>query len=417
VVDAAALKQRYWDWRRKADSMARVLQPANRGFARVVAKDYWTFLSGATPVRGDTWARAAAAYDWLARAQDSRTDGGVSYGYFPTETAGGWKDSYPETTGYIITSILEYGRRTGRADAIPRALRMSRWEAAVQMKSGAVQGGIVAPADKQTAATFNTGMVLDGWTSMLAVERDPGILAAAQRAADFLVRDLNDHGYFRTNGEYVAADTIKVYNVLCAWAMYRFGALTGSDTHKQAAIRAVEGALKQQKQNGWIANNCLDDPTAPLVHTIGYTLQGILEVGLLARRDDFVEAASRGGRPLAAAIKANGFLAGRFRADWSPAVSWSCLTGSAQFAIVCYRLAKARGDASWREAADRLVDFLKGVQRVDGVEPGVNGAIAGAFPIFGDYQRGGYPNWATKYLLDALMLQADAAGTPAPKHA
>jgi len=25
--------------------------------------------------------------------------------------------------------------------------------------------------------------------------------------------------------------------------------------------------------------------------------------------------------------------------------------------------------------------------------------------VFGEYMRAGYPNWATKYLLDALMLQ------------
>ena len=122
---------------------------------------------------GETWERAVAAYDWLARAQDAMTDGGVAYGYFPCDVAGGWKRSYPETTGYIITSLLEFARRTGRSEARERALRMARWEAAVQMPSGAVQGGIIAPPDKQTPAAFNTGMVLDGWTSALALERDP----------------------------------------------------------------------------------------------------------------------------------------------------------------------------------------------------------------------------------------------------
>jgi hypothetical protein len=26
-------------------------------------------------------------------------------------------------------------------------------------------------------------------------------------------------------------------------------------------------------------------------------------------------------------------------------------------------------------------------------------------PLFGEYMRAGYPNWATKYFLDALLLQ------------
>jgi hypothetical protein len=35
----------------------------------------------------------------------------------------------------------------------------------------------------------------------------------------------------------------------------------------------------------------------------------------------------------------------------------------------------------------------------------LNGALAGSFPIFGAYMPAGYPNWATKYFLDALLLQ------------
>ena len=40
------------------------------------------------------------AIDWLKRAQDSTSDGGVSAGYFRY----GWETSYPETTGYIIST-------------------------------------------------------------------------------------------------------------------------------------------------------------------------------------------------------------------------------------------------------------------------------------------------------------------------
>ena len=59
--------------------------------------------------------------------------------------------------------------------------------------------------------------------------------------------------------------------------------------------------------------------------------------------------------------------------------------------------------------ADRLVDYLKGLQVLDSACAEVNGALAGSFPLFGGYMRAGYPNWATKYLLDALMLQSAAA--------
>jgi hypothetical protein len=52
------------------------------------------------------------------------------------------------------------------------------------------------------------------------------------------------------------------------------------------------------------------------------------------------------------------------------------------------------------------VNFLKPLQRLDSDSADINGALPGSFPFFGEYMTAGYPNWATKYLLDALMLQA-----------
>jgi hypothetical protein len=73
---------------------------------------------------------------------------------------------------------------------------------------------------------------------------------------------------------------------------------------------------------------------------------------------------------------------------------------------VLYRLAEHDGEARYREYADKLVDYLKSLQLSSSEDPAVVGALAGSFPLFGGYMRAGYPNWATKYLLDALMLQS-----------
>lgn len=375
----------------------------NRGFAKLVARDALSFVTGVRPIEGETLERVRAAAEWLMRAQDE--GGGVSYGYFPCEKTPGWQAPYPETTGYIITSLLAYARDMGDVAARESAMRMARWEVAVQMPSGAVQGGKLTSRDKQTPAAFNTGMVLDGLVSAASVCPEPDILNGARKAADFLVSDLTAEGYFRTNGEFVSRATIKTYNCLCAWALMRFGRLASEARCEGAAVHAISGALKQQLSNGWFANNCLDHPEAPLLHTIGYTLQGVLEVGALAQREDFIDAARRGAEPIAAAVSPNGFIAARLDAEWQPAAFSACLTGSAQFAVVCYRLAELTNQNKWRSTADRIVNFLKGCQTIEANDPGVRGALAGSFPILGEYQTMGYPNWATKYFLDALLLQ------------
>lgn len=400
-------RQVWWASARLAEEVGAARRRAPAGFRDHARADMRRYLTGRVrPVVGDNERRAHAAAGWLLRAQQVAGDGGASYGYFPClGPEWGWKPSYPETTGYIMTSLLAYGRRFPGRDVRDAVRRMAEWEIAVQMPSGAVQGGQVCAPEKQTAAAFNTGMVLDGWCSTYEAMGGEDVLAAARRAADWLCADLDERGYFRTNGEFVSRDVIKTYTCLCAWAICRLGAITGEAKYRDAAVRAVEAAVRQQHPNGWFANNCLSRPEAPLTHTIGYTLQGVLEVGAAAGRADLLAAAARCVEQLVPRMAPDGYLPGRFDADWQPASLSSCLTGSAQVAIAALRLAHLLGRSDFATFGNQLIDYLKPLQALDAADPDVNGAIAGSFPIFGDYMRGGYPNWATKYLLDALLLQ------------
>lgn len=211
----AGWRQKYWDASVLASEVARVFEPGNRVFRQHVLRDYWRYLTRATwPEQGEPTLRAWMAVKWLLHAQQTTKDGGVPVGYFPCRETAGWMPSYPETTGYIITSLLAYAECFGDSAARDAALTMARWEIEIQMPSGAVQGGPVCPPAQQTAATFNTGMVLDGWCSAFRVTGTAEFLEAGRRAADFLVGDLDEDGYFRTNGAYVSAGEIKTYTCL-----------------------------------------------------------------------------------------------------------------------------------------------------------------------------------------------------------
>jgi hypothetical protein len=410
-VRGGSIRGHYWATRAAVERIARLTRAERRPFQQEVIRSQRRFLSGnVEPIVGETRARARAAVEWLCRAQDATPDDGVSVGYFPDAPDGPWRPSYPETTGYIIPSLLNYAERYADSGSRERAKRMAIWETMVQMQSGAVQAGPVCSPERQTPAVFNTGMALQGYVATLAAEPDERVLVGARLAADFLVADVGPDGHLRTHGRFVTGGRIKTYNCLCAWPLYRLGEILNEERYRDAAVRTVEASLREQRSNGWFAHNCLSRPEAPLVHTIGYTLQGILEVGLLARRKDFVDAVVRGVRPLLDRVSPTGFLHGRFYADWEPACFSSCLTGNAQIAVVCYRLFEAIGDERALTTGHRLTNFLKGLQALESGDPGVDGAIAGSFPILGSYMTGGYPNWATKYFLDALMLQDQLPG-------
>jgi hypothetical protein len=53
---------------------------------------------------------------WLITAQKANHDGGM--GSF--HLINNWTSSYPETTGYIIPTLIEYGRKSGSQEAIHR---------------------------------------------------------------------------------------------------------------------------------------------------------------------------------------------------------------------------------------------------------------------------------------------------------
>ena len=364
---------------------------------------------------GETSVSLRAAIDWICRAQDAHDDGGVarsySLAYHPFFGRRGWIASYPETTGYIIPTVFDYAHESGREDLFRRAVRMADWECDVQMANGAVQGGTVA--DPPTPAIFNTGQVIFGWVRAFQETGNERYLAAGVKAGDFLVAAQEPDGAWRKHLSDYATGSIAsyTYNTRTAWALLILGAVTGNDVYKRAAIRNIEFALGEQLPNGWFKNNCLYDPTRPLLHTIAYALRGMLEVGAALNNPVYIAAARKAADALLPKQRENGSLAGRFNDRWEPTVKYSCLTGNAQMGIVWGRLYQLTGDEKYAKGLVKANAFLKRVQWLGAGNPGLDGGISGSYPLHGRYGRFEVLNWAVKFFIDALTLEASLAKT------
>ena len=69
-----------------------------------------------------------------------------------------------------------------------------------------------------------------------------------------------------------------------------------------------------------------------------------------------------------------------------------------------------------RQNARAGLAYLKTMQKLDVMDPVVRGGIAGSSPIWGDYSRFEYPNWAAKFFADALLMDlADVVVPPVPQ--
>ena len=83
---------------------------------------------------------------------------------------------------------------------------------------------------------------------------------------------------------------------------------------------------------------CLNDPTKPLTHTIGYALKGCLEGYVLTVDKDILEACVMAAQGLLGTMDREGFIPGRLDNQWGPAASWSCMTGTVQIAECWFML-------------------------------------------------------------------------------
>lgn len=364
--------------------------------------------TGGHPV-GDPGEHLDAVLDWLCRAQDATPDGGVARAYGLAWNAyfdgRGWQASYPETTGYIIPTLLEAAECLDRPRLRERALRMADWEIEVQLESGAVMGGILGQQAQPTPAIFNTGQVILGWLAAHRATGEARYLDAARRAGDYLLdAQAPDGSYAKGRSEFARSDCTTYYTRV-SWPLCALGIAAADARYADSGRRGIEFALTKQRANGWFEQNCLDDPQRPILHTIAYAMRGLLEAGSALDEPGWIDAAARPARALAERQRARGGLAGRYAGDWSEAADWECLTGNAQTAIVWSKLAaRSESDAGLQERARAVCRFLMSTQNRTSDDPGLRGGIKGSFPADGEYGRFELLNWAAKFFADALLL-------------
>src|SRR5215468_6125771 len=337
---------------------------------------------------------------WLSRAQDfsASADGGVSRHY---SLISGWATSYPETTGYIIPTMITYANLRGVDEAKKRAKRMLDWLAGIQYSNGGFQGGLIN-ADPIVPVTFNTGQILLGLVA--------GVVAFGEhteamcRAANWLVETQDPDGCWRQYPTPFALSGEKTYETHVAWALLEAARLYPAAPYADAGLLNVRWALRQQRDNGWLANCCLTDPERPLTHTLGYALRGIIEAFRYSNDEMYLMAARSTADGLLSSLQPGGRLPGRLFQTWTAAADWVCLTGAAQVAHCWLMLYGYTGDVRYRDAGLAANAYVRRTIRVQG-HPAIRGAVKGSFPIDGSYGSYEYLNWAVKFFVDSNILE------------
>ena len=350
-----------------------------------------------------------AALDWLGAAQDNSlsSDGGIARDY---SLVSGWRASYPETSGYIVPTLLR--GVPGRANDVSRerARAVLDWLVSIQLDGGGFQGGVIGQTPV-VPVTFNTGQILIGLACGVREIGDE-YRASMRAAADWLVRTQDEDGAWRSHPTPFAKAGEKAYETHVAWGLLEAAREEPARGYAEAALRNICWALTKQRSNGWFADCCLNDASRPLTHTIGYALRGIIEGFRFSRDNALLDAALLTAKGAMSALRTNGFLPGRLNPNWTGAARWACLTGSAQIAHCWLLLYQITGSTEFLDAARRTNAYLRGRVRVQG-ELEVRGGVKGSFPVDGEYGKFEYLSWAAKFFIDANILEQELSSSAA----
>jgi folate-dependent phosphoribosylglycinamide formyltransferase PurN len=349
-----------------------------------------------------------AAANWLKRAQDATSDGGFVGRYY---LRSGWSSSYPETTGYIIPTLLRLADELHDEEFLARAQRAIDFLLSVQLPSGAFPGAEIAE-NSTNPSPFNTAQIMHGLQSWAERTGDERCRAALQRAGNWLCEIQDPSGAWR---KFFYQDLVTTYSAHLTCWLAEAGDFLGDERMLEGSSRHLAWVLQHyDAEHAWfdLCGFSQEDHEArqAVTHTIAYTVWGVLRTSEVVGSAEGKAAAEKAAYAALRRLELSRRLPGVLDYRWRPQSSYACLTGNAQHALIWLHMYEEHGDPRLLNAALKAIDIVKAAQMMGAEDTGVRGGIAGSQPVWGDYISHAFPNWATKYFIDALLAKQKALG-------
>lgn len=365
------------------------------GLKRLPLLARFTFSHGAD---GQNVAHAGRAIDWLVHAE--AVTGGRGFAH-SLHFVRGWLPGYPETSGYIVPTLLVAAQRYRRPDAEAAALRAWDWLVATQKPDGSF-------ADLAgQSLVFDTGQILIG-ANFLARRGNEAARNVALKAAAWLVGQQAETGCFETNSY---NNRPHAYYSRVGAALVDTGDWSGNASYREAGFRNLAWTLAQQDlESGWFRHMSFADH-APFSHTMVYTLEGLLAGYRLTGDQACLDGVIRFATRFNAAIAGHGgIIRSQYEDGFKAVDDQICVTGLSQWSALCFRLTQL-GHREFAAPARISLATAKRLQ-IRSTSPDIAGALPGSVPLSGRYMRFALPNWGVKFFLDALLEAENASDLP-----
>lgn len=310
-----------------------------------------------------------AAIEWLSHSHNVSDGSGSAATY---NLVLGWGKQYPETTGYIIPTLYDYAENNPDSDAFERATLMAKWLCSIQHAAGSVPEGTGETDDPNV---FNTGQAIFGLVEAYRQTGTEQFRTATREACEWLVDVQDDSGAW---SQFDYKGHTHTYTTRVGWALAETATILDEreDVYRHAARKNFEWALGKRRSNGWFEHASFTPESDPYLHTIAYTIRGLLEGSQLVNDEELFEAAKDSADALLDLRQHDGSLKGACDDQWSP--TWYyCLPGNAQMALIWLRLYEITGRREYLTTARSTAEFLKRHQPLTGPEH-IRGGLPGS---------------------------------------
>lgn len=343
------------------------------------------------------------AGDWLLFAQSVKSDGGYAHSYSLHQ---GWERSYPETTGYIIPTMIKLGDHLKDDRYKASALNAGAWLLSMQRPDGSF------PDLEGRPQVFDTGQIIEGLLALSATTHDAAYLTAASRAGEFLIGCQDPDGSWTSFSYHRLPHT---YYTRVAANLLRLSQATGKLRFATAGRKNLSWALTRKASRGFFSNMSFQADEAPILHTIIYVLEGLLDSYRLDNDEALMAALTVTTENIVAINRARDYLLfARYNEQWKAQGTEYCTVGLAQWAGLLLNLHSLKRNEEYALLAERTLSFLKSKQiRNSGAN--MQGSIPGSIPVWGSYFRFAFNNWTIKFFIDALLLLEQTRDQDTPR--
>ena len=335
-----------------------------------------------------------AALQWLLLSQDESGDDGFVGRYRLDK---GWSTAYPETTGYIIPTLLNLAAQTDAGllqlspapeELIERANRAGRFLLNVQLSSGAFPAGEIG-ANSTKPSPFNTAQIINGLQQLHVFNGEQEYLQAAIRAATWLIEQQDSDGAWR---QWFYHNIPATYSTHLACWVAELGSYLGEDKFIDCARANADWAIACQDPATGFFDKCgfTEEEQALRIadlHTIAYNQAGLIRIGKALDDKQIINAAKFAADGVLGTLDRLGWLPGVLDHRWQSKANSACLTGCAQMALIWLDLFELLAEEKYVVAAKKAIEIVKRGQLMVSDNPALRGAIPGSGSLMGVVQR------------------------------